>query len=151
MCVCCAGVDETDLEVIVPDTSAERDLSNIASAYIPHCFDCLKHRSAGLSTAQLGAMAVALLLVAPMSGSALLHMSSASALFGAGFVVAAIIVANYVSRRRLIKAGCAGNRQAFTFLAPCASNITTVRFENAQFAQAFRELNRVVERGRMEW
>ena len=142
MCVCCGGLDETDVEVIVPDTvPRDRDLSEITSAHVPYCFDCVSHTSAGLGAARLIAIGVVLVFVAPIIANGVFHVNLAWA--GAAAILALVIVAiaDLANCRRQMKASCSSMKVPYAFLHPTSAEITTIRFDNDHFARAFKALN----------
>ena len=140
-CVCCGGVDETDVEVVVPFTTDERrDLSEIVTADVPYCYDCLAHEQVGLATIQWIALFVAVAFITP--ALVVYEHTNAAATFAAGvLLLAAAIVVDRSRARRAMKPACARVRSPYRFVHPCSMNVTTIEFANDSFARAYRALN----------
>ncbi|HEY3330373.1 MAG TPA: hypothetical protein VGK19_10160 [Capsulimonadaceae bacterium] len=142
LCVCCGGLDEIDVEVIVPDTSGDdHELSDIVTAQVPHCYDCVNHARIGFSWMQLLAITIVCVFAAPIVGVGILHMPPAILVVGGLAVVAVLAIWDRGRRRKAMRPGCASSGQAFAFVAPSSTTQTTLRLENDRFAAEFERLN----------
>ena len=140
-CICCGDLDETDIEVIVPDTvDPNRPIEEIITAEVPHCLECREHQAMGFGPMQTIAFVLVVCLIA---GAVWATTGGHSYLFAAaGFIAIALIIGlDQVRVRGHMKRTCVTARRAYKFVHPCGREITSILFVNDNFAREFRALN----------
>jgi hypothetical protein len=140
-CVCCGGLDESDIEVVVPDTvDANRPIEEVITADVPHCLDCRRHMEMGFGLMPVVAM---ILVVCFLAGALMAAMPAHGYAFAAGGFIGVLLIvgADQVRIRGHMKHECVAARHAFRFVHPCGRDITTILFMNDSFAREFRALN----------
>lgn len=140
-CVCCGGLDETDLEVIVQDTiDSRRPLDEVITAEVPHCLDCMNHQGIGLTGMQI----LAFLVVLAFAVGALLAFVSGhvgSIVVSALAVIAAVYIVDRLRIRAAMKRTCSAAGKSYRFVHPCGRAITTITFASDDYAREFRAVN----------
>ena len=142
LCCCCGGVDETDVETVVPHTAAgDRELTDVMIAEVPYCLTCQAHGRTGLSALHIGALALALCFVAPFVASAVWRVSFTSFIAVGFLLLAALWAWDRWRVRSRMTPGCASVNRPVQFTHPCSLDVTTLILANEPFARAFRRLN----------
>jgi hypothetical protein len=141
-CVCCGGLDETDVETIVPETvQRDRDLADITSAHVPHCVDCAAHSARPFSVMKLVALVTVIALLNAYVWFTWSALAGKIFAFGGLCLVGIIVAVDRRAVRRLMRQTCSATGPSYQFLHPCSDDVTTITFANDHFARAFRAAN----------